>query len=92
MLKQTIEWVKHDFNTNAVRFVVELCAWLLGVGCSIVMAFTVPSPPLAYIYPVWITGCCMLCWAAYTRGSSGLVLNYCFLATVDIIGAIRIWL
>jgi hypothetical protein len=83
------EWVKNDWQSNRIRFAVELCAWFLSIGCSIVMAATVPNPPLLFLYPVWISGCAMYGWAAWTRRSFGMLANYLLLVTIDVIGLIR---
>jgi hypothetical protein len=70
-------------------FVIELFAWAISIGCSITMAATVPNPPLLVLYPVWITGCALYAWAAYTRKSFGMLANYVLLTTIDTIGLIR---
>ena len=85
----TVRWIKDDWNSNRVRFVIELLAWAVSIGCSITMAFTVPSPPLLTLYPVWISGCAMYAWAAFTRRSFGMLANYILLTTIDTIGLIR---
>jgi hypothetical protein len=85
----TIRWIKDDWNSGAFRFIVELLAWAISIGCSVVMAFTVPNPPLLILYPVWILGCAMYAWAAYTRKSFGMLANYILLTTIDTIGLIR---
>jgi hypothetical protein len=53
------------------------------------MAATVPTPPLLILYPIWIAGCAMYAWAAYTRKSVGMLANYILLVTIDAIGLIR---
>ena len=87
--KPTLDWIKDDYNTHPFRFIVELLAWAVSIGCSITMAVTVPNPPLLALYPVWISGCAMYAWAAYTRKSFGMLANYCLLTTIDTIGLIR---
>lgn len=82
-------WIKDDWRSNRIRFTIELLAWAISIGCSITMALTVPNPPLLVLYPVWITGCSLYCWAAYTRKSFGMVANYLLLTTIDTIGLIR---
>jgi hypothetical protein len=89
LLRTTFEWIKDDWNSNKFRFVIELFAWAISVGCSITMAITVPNPPFMVMYPIWITGCCMYAWAAYTRKSFGMLANYLLLTTIDTIGLIR---
>lgn len=89
----TIEWIKNDFRSNSFRFAVEVLAWALSITCSIIMAATVPDPPLLLLYPIWIAGCSMYLWAAYTRRSFGMVANYFLLVTIDVIGLTRmLWI
>ena len=76
------DWIRNDWNSNRFRFVVELLAWAISIGCSITMALTVPNPPLLALYPVWITGCSMYAWAAYTRKSFGMLANYILLTKI----------
>jgi hypothetical protein len=83
------EWIKNDYKTHRVRFVVELLAWAASIFCSCVMALTVPNPPLVYLYPVWISGCAMYAWAAFSRKSFGMLANYILLTTIDTVGLIR---
>ena len=89
LLKPTFEWIKDDFNSHPVRFLIELLAWGISIGCSITMAATVPTPPLLVLYPIWIAGCALYAWAAYTRKSFGMLANYLLLTTIDTIGLIR---
>jgi hypothetical protein len=85
----TLQWIKDDWNSNKFRFVIELLAWAVSIGCSITMALTVPNPPLLALYPVWIAGCAMYAWASYTRKSFGMLANYILLTTIDTYGLIR---
>ena len=88
----TFGWIKDDWKSNRVRFLVEVLAWFVSIGCSITMAVTVPNPPLIVLYPIWISGCAMYAWAAYTRKSFGMLANYLLLTTIDTIGLVRMWL
>jgi hypothetical protein len=88
-LKPTLEWIKDDWNSHPVRFGIELLAWGISIGCSITMAATVPTPPLLVLYPIWIAGCALYAWAAYTRKSFGMLANYILLTTIDTVGLIR---
>ena len=89
ILLNTFAWIKDDWNSNKFRFIIELLAWAVSIGCSITMAVTVPNPPLLALYPVWITGCAMYAWAAYTRKSFGMLANYLLLTSIDTVGLIR---
>ncbi len=89
ILAGIVDWIRNDFKSHPVRFAVELLAWAVSIGCSITMAATVPNPPLLVMYPIWITGCAMYAWAAWTRKSFGMLANYILLTTIDTVGLIR---
>ena len=89
LFKPTFDWIRDDWASNRLRFIVELLAWAISIGCSITMALTVPDPPLIVLYPIWITGCAMYGWAAWTRKSFGMLANYLLLTTIDSIGLVR---
>jgi hypothetical protein len=89
LFKPTFDWIRDDYRTYPWRFIVELTAWAISIGCSITMAVTVPNPPLLTLYPIWIAGCAMYAWAAYTRKSFGMLANYILLTTIDTIGLAR---
>ena len=89
ILLNIYNYIKDDYTTNPFRFVVEVTAWAISVGCSVTMALTVPYPPLLILYPIWITGCAMYAWASYTRKSFGMIANYMLLVTIDSIGLVR---
>mgnify|MGYP006932093160 CR=1 FL=1 len=83
------KWIRNDYNSYPFRFVVELLAWAISIGCSVAMAVTVPDPPLLVLYPIWMFGCAMYAWAAWTRQSFGMLANYLLLDTIDSVGLIR---
>ena len=89
LLRPTFDWIRNDYRTHPLRFCIELLAWAVSIGCSITMALTVPNPPLLALYPVWISGCAMYAWAAYTRKSFGMLANYILLTAIDSIGLVR---
>ena len=89
ILLNIYNYIKDDYSTNSFRFVVEVAAWAISVGCSVTMALTVPNPPLLILYPIWISGCAMYAWASYTRKSFGMIANYILLVTIDSIGLVR---
>jgi hypothetical protein len=82
-------WIKNDYTSHPFRFCVELLAWAISIGCALTMAFTVPVPPLFTLYPIWMFGCCLYAWAAYSRKSFGMLANYLLLVTIDSVGFIR---
>jgi cellulose synthase/poly-beta-1,6-N-acetylglucosamine synthase-like glycosyltransferase len=89
LFKPTFDWIRDDYRTSPIRFAAELLAWAISIGCSITMALTVPTPPLLALYPIWIAGCAIYAWAAYTRKSFGMLANYVLLTTIDTVGLLR---
>jgi hypothetical protein len=89
IFRPAFEWIRDDWSSNKFRFIVELLAWAISIGCSVTMALTVPNPPLLILYPIWIAGCAMYAWASYTRKSFGMLANYLLLVTIDMIGLFR---
>jgi len=88
-LLNTFNWIDSDYKSNKFRFCIEIIAWAISIGCSVAMAITVPNPPLLVLYPIWISGCALYAWCAYSRGSFGMLANYLLLTTIDTIGLIR---
>ena len=89
ILLNIFDWIRSDYKTNPFRFVVEVLAWGVSIGCSITMAATVPNPPLVVLYPIWISGCAMYAWASWTRQSFGMLANYILLVSIDTVGLLR---
>jgi hypothetical protein len=89
ILSGVFGWIKEDYKTHPMRFCIEIIAWAISIGCSITMALTVPTPPLIILYPIWILGCAMYAWAAYTRKSFGMIANYILLVSIDTVGLVR---
>lgn len=90
VLSGIFDWIREDFKSHKLRFLAELFAWILSIGCSITLAVTVPNPPLLFMYPVWITGCAIYAWAAWTRRSFGMLANYLLLTSIDLVGLTRL--
>jgi hypothetical protein len=89
LFSNALNWIREDWESGKFRFLIEITAWAISIGCSITMALTVPNPPLLILYPIWISGCAMYLWCAFTRKSFGMVANYLLLTTIDTIGLIR---
>lgn len=92
IINDIFDWIVDDYRTHPWRFVVELVAWVLSISCSVIMAATVPNPPLLVLYPLWIAGCAMYAWAAHNRKSFGMLANYCLLVSIDMVGLVRMLL
>jgi len=88
-LSRVRHWIINDYQSHPIRFCVELFAWAISIGCSVTMALTAPTPPLLYMYPVWITGCVLYAWASYSRKSFGMLANYALLVSIDSLGLFR---
>lgn len=88
-LLNIFQWIKDDYKAYPLRFFVEVLAWIISIGCALGLALTVPTPPLLILYPIWIVGCIMYAWAAYDRGSFGMVANYLLMTIIDSVGLIR---
>jgi hypothetical protein len=86
ILKNVIIWIRNDYKIYPLRFIVEVTAWALSIGCAITMALTVPTPPLIILYPIFISQCIMYGWACYSRRSFGMLANYTLLVSIDSIG------
>ena len=83
-------WAERDFREWPLRFVLEITAWFMSIGCAIWMGITLPNPPFFILYPLFIIQCGVFGWAAWTRGSTGMVANYILLVTIDTIALIRL--
>ena len=89
IFKPTIAWIREDYRTHPVRFALELTAWVMSITCTIWMGYTLPNPPFIYLYPLFIIQCSIFAWAAWTRGSTGMIANYALIATIDVIAITR---
>lgn len=89
-IQNTWTWIQEDYRSYPLRFMAEFTAWLISVGCAVAMAVTIPHPPFLILYPLFITGCMMMAWAAWTRQSFGMLANYVLLVTIDTIGLTRL--
>ena len=90
MIYDIIDWIRRDYKVNRFRFIIEFTAWLMSIGCTILMAATVPNPPFLLLYPLFIIQCSMLAWAAHSRNSTGMFANYMLIVIIDIVALIRL--
>lgn len=89
-IQASVEWIKEDYRSNHVRFVLEVIAWIMSIGATIGVAVTAPYPPMFVLYPIFITQCGIFAWCAWTRNSMGMFANYLLIVTIDFIGLIKI--
>ena len=85
----TVNYIRLDYRTNPLRFSLELVAWCMSIGCTILMGVTLPNPPFLLLYPAFIVQCSIFAWAAWTRGSTGMMMNYILISTIDVIAITR---
>lgn len=92
MIKDTIAYIGQDYREHPVRFSLELLAWFMSIGCTIWMGMTLPTPPFIFLYPLFMIQCTIFGWAAWTRGSTGMLANYMLITTIDLVAYVRlIW-
>jgi len=89
LFKPTIDWIKEDYSSHPVRFLLELLAWAMSITCTIWMGYTLPNPPFIYLYPLFMFQCSIFAWEAWTRGSTGMIANYALIASIDLIAYVR---
>jgi hypothetical protein len=87
--KPTITWIRTDYQEHPTRFALEILAWFMSISCTIWMGATLPNPPFVYLYPLFIIQCGIFAWAAWTRGSTGMIANYLLISSIDIVAYIR---
>jgi hypothetical protein len=90
--KDLYTWAQSDFRAWPLRFILEITAWAMSIGCAVTMAVTVPNPPFLIMYPIFIAQCVIFGWSASTRGSFGMLANYCLLVSIDTVALIRLLL
>ena len=78
-----LEFIKKDYYSNRMRFVIETLAWVLSIGANVLFALTVPHVPFAVYLTITVTGCAMYAWSACSRRSFGMLANYLFLTGLD---------
>jgi hypothetical protein len=89
-LVNVYKWARRDFQEWPLRFILEISAWAMSIGCAITMAATLPNPPFLILYPLFITQCAIFAWAAWTRRSTGMLANYLLLVSIDTVGLTRL--
>jgi hypothetical protein len=84
------KWANQDYREYPLRFILEITAWFMSIGCAVWMGLTLPNPPFLILYPLFIAQCGIFAWAAWTRKSTGMVANYLLLVTIDIVAIARL--
>lgn len=63
---------------------------MLSIGAALLFALTVPDVPFFLFLAMTITGSAIYAWAAWTRGSAGMLANYLALTVIDTVGLYRL--
>ena len=79
-----------DFQEWPLRFCLEILAWAFSIGCALGMTIYLPTPPLLPLYAIWVISTVIYTWAAWTRGSFGMLANYFLLFCIDSVGLIKL--
>ena len=85
----TINYIRDDYQANPLRFSLELLAWFMSISCTVIMGVTLPNPPFLFLYPAFIIQCVIFAWAAWTRGSTGMMMNYILISSIDVVAITR---
>jgi hypothetical protein len=85
-----LEFVRKDFKSYPLRWVIETMAWLGIVFNTVVITITVPDTPWHLLYPIWIVCCLASIWTSYTRNSSIGVFGSVVYTILDVIGYYRL--
>lgn len=89
-IQATWLFIKRDHESWPTRFWLEVLAWALSIAAAVLFALTVPAVPFFVFLAMTITGSAMYAWAAWTRGSFGMLANYVALTAIDTIGLARL--
>ena len=84
------KWIKADWESNPVRFIIEISSWIMSIGANVMFALTVPNVPFLVYLTITVSSCAMYAWAAWTRKSFGMLANYLLLTTIDSIALLRV--
>lgn len=90
-VRATWLYIQRDHASWPARFWLEVVAWALSIAAALLFALTVPQVPFLLFLAIAITGSAIYAWAAWTRGSFGMLANYLLLTTIDTLALIRLW-
>ena len=85
-------YIRRDYQEWPLRFCLEISGWIGSLGCAIGMAIYIHNPPLLPLYCIWVASTIVYAWAAWTRGSFGMLANYFLLFCIDTVSLIRLLL
>jgi len=86
----TWSYIVRDHESWPLRFWLEVLAWAMSIGAAVLFALTVPNIPFILYLTITVSGCAIYAWAAWTRGSVGMLANYVLLTIIDSVGLARV--
>ena len=89
MIQNTLAWIRADWQSNPLRFIVEVWAWAFSIFAAILFAATVTDVPFVPYLLITVTNCALYAWAAWSRGSFGILANYLLLTAIDSVALVR---
>lgn len=89
LIRRVSKYIRDDWRSSPLRVIAEIFAWACSVVSAVIFAATAPDIPIIPIYGIFMSGATAAAWAAYTRGSFGLLANYVFIVSIDAVGLIR---
>jgi hypothetical protein len=89
MIQDTLAWIRADWQSNKLRFIVEVWAWAFSIVAALLFAATVPDVPFVPYLLITVINCALYAWAAWSRGSFGILANYLLLTGIDSVALIR---
>ena len=89
-IRATVDYIRRDYESGPARFWLEVIAWVMSIGAAVLFALTVPDVPFIFYLCITVSGCAIYAWAAWTRGSVGMLANYLLLTVIDTVGLVRL--
>lgn len=90
---EVVNWIRQDFNTNPLRFLMEIVGMTSNLIASLILMIYSPNPPMFYAYIFFLLASVLLIASAISRRSTGLTVMYITYLGIDGVGFIKtlIW-
>ena len=89
---KTVKFIQDDWYSHPMRLCLEIVNWFLNLVIVILFAITVPDVPYLFVYPMFLVCLTTSMYAAWSRGSFGLLLTSITIFIVDMIAYIKLLL
>lgn len=87
--KKVLDWIKEDYKSHPVRFMIEVLGMIANLIASIILMIYSPTPPMFWAYVFFLTASALLMSAAFSRKSFGFTAMYFTYLIIDLIGFIK---